>query len=233
LKIILKPIVLVALTVAFMLFVDCSATLVGLGAGMVIDESSKKQNQIAIGGVLGLEPGTKMTISLINGAKVTGKYCGFAGDEIQSDSSNQSHLPAYNESITIIDTLDASGTFIFRAFYYHKQGEEWIPQLAVININSQTDTIINLYSVREIYSDKNTISREIIIRSFSGQSIPNNSKILIHDSLAVSAIPLKEIASVELPAEHHAARNGFIIGLFVDICFVLLLINGLRNWPED
>jgi hypothetical protein len=171
-----------------------------------------------------------MTIIAKDSSKVSGEYAGFAGGGRLADSL----LPVLNEPIVVIDTFGNSGKYLFKGFYYHRTGDTYIPRINVLKSSLDIIMPLDLHGISEIRKDDGgIIGRAQIIRSFSGQSVPQNSMLLVRDSIGISSIALDNISRIDLPVKNNAAIRGFLIGLGIDLLIAIEVIYSLRGMNFD
>jgi hypothetical protein len=212
------------------------ASVIGFGIGYTIDQSAKSRTRIA--SALPLEPGAAIIAVLKDSTQYSGQYEGYCGPGSfeAGDTAYLANniLPYYGEQIEAIDTMGVISRYIFNGFFFHREGQAWIPLMTVSRADNSTRNV-DLRSLRDLRSGDGTeIIQSDMRKAFAEMKVPPLSCLVISDSSLMSPIPLREIDHLEAPVKKDAAKRGLLIGLIIDTVFwTTTYIVALTNWPAD
>jgi len=228
---IISKLALVIVAVATLALNGCS--MIGLTTGASVD--SEKSNQKIVPGwqVMTIAPGTRITIILKDGTRLSGKYSGLDPipaeqyAAIYSQAREQKAegilLPALGERIDI-------GLFLEKAKEPEKKLEgifEGFGHDRVLFKFKGTTTLSDLplsFVTKIAGSGGHVIAGETLKRLILEGKIPVLSAIVVEGKAGKTLVAMDNVSQMEIPVKKDGAWTGFGIGAAIDIAIVFYIV---------
>lgn len=234
---------LIALVVLAIFTSGCS--MVGLGTGMVIDDSRSDEKTIEGWKCGSVKKGTRATVHLKDGKHIDGVFDGLS--ELPPDEyatryksfkmacAHDLNLPQIGDTLRIIDRKGDQGRHEFGGFGYRykslsrrsKEERSAVCQyLSAMSIDQHEQREFKLKYLDEIVTDDGNIIGADKIENLATQGKIPLKNVMAIDNVYGSRhlVNIENIKSIEVPRKKYAKWVGLGLGLLVDGAIVAIAI---------
>jgi len=213
------------------LFNGCS--VIGLGLGAAIDAGKpSQQRSLAVWKVLGVKPGTQITIVLRDGNQIKGKFVGLERvpeedyaekyAKCQEQDLEEVVLPELGEHITF--TIMNTEKELKREFFGFDYDALWLKVDGAVEPGP-----VHFNNISKVVDNRgNVLDVEKARKLMSEGKIPLLSAIVIQSEAARREVAMENVYQIQVQIKKHGKLTGFLVGAAIDA--IVLVASYSYSW---